>query len=37
MHVLRFQRLIYKPIMLQNVVLLTKEYDMIDFLILNFF
>ena len=34
---LRFQRLIYKPILLQNVVLLTKEYDMIDFRILYFF
>ena len=37
MHVLHFQRLIYKPILLQNIVLLSKEYELIDFRFLTFF
>ena len=34
---LRFQRLIYKPILLKNIVLLSKEYELIDFRFLKFF
>ena len=34
---LRFQRLIYKPILLQNIVLLSKEYELVDFRFLKFY